>query len=133
MLSLPMDSLKKNKIQQKTYRSDTIQEIREINSLCSWGGILEAGFHGPNVPSKISWQGLPCLVQTSPAFPGCKGEALCIEAPERKKKSCICVNLALLKDAIGFFLEHGHLEELGDCGLPVRRNAHLISLRTAFS
>lgn len=33
-----MDSLKKNKIQQKTYRSDTIQEIREINSLCSWGG-----------------------------------------------------------------------------------------------
>lgn len=55
-------------------------------TVCVHGGILEAGFHVPNVPKKISWQGLPCLVQTSPAFPGCKVEALCIEAPERKKE-----------------------------------------------
>ena len=101
-------------------------------TVCVHGGILEAGFHGPNVPRKISWQGLPCLVQTSPAFPGCKVEALCIEAPERKKKRWICVNQALLKDAIGFFLEHGQLEELGDCGLPVRRNACLLNMKADF-
>ncbi len=52
--------MRKYFFQRKTYRRDTIQEIREINSLCSWG-ILEARFHGPNVPKKFSGMACPAL------------------------------------------------------------------------